>query len=319
MRGWTTRRSGLVAAGAVAAAALGALTAGVGASPPALTGVPQANDKVPGQPRTTVLSPQLAQLAVAQGSTKLENPTAALKLYGYVADGDPVPAPGATTEAQKTEPDKNTYLVLRSASGARPEVRLRAPLPLPGTRVGDAGLITRINLDGDAAHRVTAFATSYRSSQDGSVKPLPNFDGSTWDPFAHRLLFTAEWRQHRRGLAGAAGLQRRCHEPLRARPLGLDRVGGYEGIQTDSAGDVSLIADQGGAAGALYPNAKQPNSFVYRFVPDASRRPDERQAAGAAGVERRQADHVHAAKLLPDLRSQEHAGRRGRDQGGGRR
>src|SRR5438105_3685731 len=46
-----------------------------------------------------------------------------------------VPSGAIATEAQKTEPDKNTYLVLKGWSvGPRFELRLRHALPLPGTR-----------------------------------------------------------------------------------------------------------------------------------------------------------------------------------------
>ena len=49
---------------------------------------------------------------------------------------DLVPLPSApTSEAHKTEPDKNTYLVLARAARGGPGLRLRHPLPLPGPRV----------------------------------------------------------------------------------------------------------------------------------------------------------------------------------------
>jgi hypothetical protein len=43
--------------------------------------------------------------------------------------------------------------------------------------------------------------------------------------------------------------------------------GGYEGIQNDSDGNLWIVEDVGGKAGATNTHAKQPNSFVYRFVP----------------------------------------------------
>ena len=42
--------------------------------------------------------------------------------------------------------------------------------------------------------------------------------------------------------------------------------GGYEGIQTDSDGNLWILEDVGGTTGAA--NARQPNSFVYRLVPN---------------------------------------------------
>src|SRR5215831_7398146 len=52
-----------------------------------LTGVPQANPKIPGTSVPTVLSPQLRQFIVAQGSIPLENGTPDFPLYGYNGDG----------------------------------------------------------------------------------------------------------------------------------------------------------------------------------------------------------------------------------------
>jgi hypothetical protein len=64
--------------GALALAIAAVLVAVAGATPPTgptLTGVPSANTKSPGYAPASVLSPQLSQVAVAQGSTKLENPS----------------------------------------------------------------------------------------------------------------------------------------------------------------------------------------------------------------------------------------------------
>src|SRR5438105_348735 len=63
-------------------------------------------------------SKELIEAAVAQGSMPVENPSALVGFYGYNNDGPMIPAPGelpsAThkVEASKTEPDKNTYLIL---------------------------------------------------------------------------------------------------------------------------------------------------------------------------------------------------------------
>ena len=77
------------------------------------TAVSSANPKAPGVVAPDQLSPELREVAVAQGAIRLENGTAAIPYYGY--DGDNanlVPLPSDPThEAHKTEPDKNTYLV----------------------------------------------------------------------------------------------------------------------------------------------------------------------------------------------------------------
>jgi len=43
--------------------------------------------------------------------------------------------------------------------------------------------------------------------------------------------------------------------------------GGYEGIQADRFGRLIIVEDVGGQSGTTNPHAKQPNSFVYRFLP----------------------------------------------------
>jgi hypothetical protein len=94
-----------------------------------LTNVPTANTKSDGFAPAGKLSPELAEIVVARGSTKLENTSPLTSYYGYDNDvlnaaGEPqmVPTPtNPATEAQKTEPDKNTYLVFRHGlDGADP-------------------------------------------------------------------------------------------------------------------------------------------------------------------------------------------------------
>ena len=48
---------------------------------------------------------------------------------------------------------------------------------------------------------------------------------------------------------------------------GILGKGGYEAIQNDSNGNLWIVEDVGGSAGTVNTHAKQPNSFVYRFVP----------------------------------------------------
>src|SRR5689334_4316204 len=101
--------------GGAIAASSAALATAVGAwpnDPAQLTGVPAANTKSDGYAPDSVLSPELRQVVAAQGSTRLENPSALTSYYGYDSDllnaaGRPqmLPTPGANpAEAQKTEP-----------------------------------------------------------------------------------------------------------------------------------------------------------------------------------------------------------------------
>src|SRR5256885_15915024 len=87
---------------------------------PGLHPVASANPKSPGVAPASLLSVELAQALAVQGSTLLENPatvtlsdgtSVVIDHYGYMGPGPMVALPGTNVEAQKTEPDKNTYLV----------------------------------------------------------------------------------------------------------------------------------------------------------------------------------------------------------------
>jgi hypothetical protein len=257
-----------VAVGAVAVFA----AVGGAASPdsPQLTNVPTANTKAVGYAPSSRLSAELSQITVAQGAMKLENPQGIVTNYGYEND---TPSPtdptvplmvgtGAGPEAQKTEPDKNTYLVFKQGqSGPDPSYDYGSHFLYQGHEVGATvngqkqGLITRINLDADAAHRVTLLA-----SQDSAGNPIQPIDGSTWDPFAQRLLFTTE-------NPSAPTYAATVNYPSTVEDVsGALGRGGYEGIQDDSDGNLWIVEDQGGAFKGTTV-AKIPNSFVFRYVP----------------------------------------------------
>src|SRR5215470_19723285 len=82
------------------------LTGSVAADSLTLTPVPTAQTKVASETRPNVLSPELTEEILAQGSTRLENPDPLTKYYGY-DDNGPMIGPSCV-EANKTEPDINT-------------------------------------------------------------------------------------------------------------------------------------------------------------------------------------------------------------------
>jgi Bacterial protein of unknown function (DUF839) len=262
----TTRRAAVAATAALAAVAVFAPgSAAADPSPFRVASVAAANTKTVGIPQPNVLAAGLVDAVLAQGSARVENPTGYATHYGYNGDdGDDglpfVPLFTApTSEARKTEPDKNTYLVLRGQHGADAAYDYGTHFLFQGHETGKGGYVTRVNLDADGAHKVTVLAT-----KDTTGKNLPTFDGSTWDPFSKTLLLTAEggkaggvWQLGADFAAGAAAT------PL----LGSLGQGGYEGIQLDADGNVWIVEDVGGAAAGANKAGKQPNSFVYRFVP----------------------------------------------------
>jgi hypothetical protein len=259
-------RTAVVTVSAVAGAALVAAVT-TGAAPigngPSLTDIPTANTKSPGYAPASRLSAEVSQIAVAQGSTKLEGGTAQVSYYGYDSDvvnsaGEPqmLPTPAVSDEAHKTEPDKNTYLVFpRGLSGPDSSYDYGTHFLFQGHEGGAPAYITRINLDADWAHRVTLLATA-----DTSAAPLATIDGSTWDPWAQRLLFTTE-NQTAPTYAATPGYPSAVQDVSGA----LGR-GGYEGIQDDGEGNIWIVEDIGGA-NKTGTTAKIPNSFVYRYIP----------------------------------------------------
>ena len=236
------------------------------------TNVPTADVKAAGYAPASVLSPELRQEMVAQGSMRLDGAQDPVGWYGYINDApspdDPslpqmVGTPASPAEAQKTEPDKNTYLVLGSQTGADPNYDYGTHFLFQGHEV--AGLvngkkesyITRINLDADIAHRVTLLAAT-----DSDGNPIAGIDGSTWDPWAKRLLFTTE-------NSSAPEYAATATYPSTVTDIsGAIGRGGYEGVQDDSAGNIWIVEDVGGT-NKPGTTAKRPNSFVYRYVPDA--------------------------------------------------
>jgi hypothetical protein len=229
----------------------------------ALCAQPAAVPKVTGNAAPNRLADGLIETAAVQGSQPLENPTDAIGFYGYFSDGPMLPAPGDAqtpdhnVEASKTEPDKNTYLVVDHAVGPDAEYDYGRRFLFQGHELGAQGYITRVNLDADAAHRVTLFAAT-----DSLGNPLPVFDGSTWNPFAGRLLFTSE-----EGNEGGVWQATFDYPPVVEDLLGVLGRGGYEGIQNDSDGNLWICEDVSGAKGTVNNHARQPNSFVFRFVP----------------------------------------------------
>ena len=228
--------------------------------------------KAVGYAPASVLSTELRQTAVAQGALMLENPQGIIGWYGYEND---VPSPdnpavpqvipsfaaAVPAEAQKTEPDKNTYLVLEDQKGADPFYDYGTHFLFQGHELAATvagakqGYITRINLDADLMHRVTLMAT-----HDNTGKPLATIDGSTWDPFAGRLLFTTESTSSPT-YAATVTFPSEVEDVSGA----LGR-GGYEGIQNDSDGNIWIVEDVSGPS-KQGTAARQPAGFIYRYVP----------------------------------------------------
>jgi len=193
---------------------------------------------------------------IATGIDPLENPSGVITKFGFLSTGT------------RTEPDENTYLILDHNPGG----------PTAGYDYGrhflfqghenssDLAYITRINLDvSNPDHRITLLTPV---GQDG-LTHFNSIDGSTWNPLTKTLLFTQE--------AGTNGgvIEVPIDWPSTPRTLyGILGHGGYEGIHPDGDGNLYLAEDVGGTFVNVIPNdpnspmvARNPNSFIYRFLP----------------------------------------------------
>jgi len=210
-----------------------------------ITGLPSANPIEGVQP--TVIAPGLALETIAKGTDPLENPSGVITHFGLLSN------------QTRTEPDQNLYLVLNDSPGG----------PTPGydygkhflfqghENAGDLAYVTRINLDvTDPAHRITLLTPP---GPDGKTH-FNSIDGSAWNPHTQTLLFTQE-----NGAQGGV-IEITPGWPPVVRTLdGVIGRGGYEGIRPDDKGNLLIAEDVGGTT--VNGAARQPNSFVYRFVP----------------------------------------------------
>jgi hypothetical protein len=211
-------------------------------------GVPDAN---PVAVSDSIISPGFSFDLEQQGQDLLENPSGSIVRFGVLEDG-----------ATNTEPDENTYLILdHNPGGPTDGYDYGRHFLFQGhENSGDLAYITRINLDvSNPDHRVTLLTPL---GQDG-LTHFNSIDGSCWNPFTRTLLFTQEHGNTGGVIEIAADYDGSTNSGLRTL-YGSIGQGGYEGIHPDDLGNIFIVEDVGGA---LFGFAKNPNSFVYRFVP----------------------------------------------------
>lgn len=221
---------------------------------PIRNSVPSANQRVDSP--ATLISRGFKLRTLAVGAGPLENPSAKITQFGLLADGT------------RTEPDENLYLVLDHVQGPTPGYNYGHHFLFQGhENAGDMAYVTRINLDvTDPAHRITLLTPE---GTDGFTH-LNSIDGSTYDPISQTLFFTQE-----ASAAGGAIQVSLTWPPVVTTLDGILGKAGYEGIHPDDRGNLLIIEDTGGTSVNVNPQdpsspkaARQPNSFVYRFVPN---------------------------------------------------
>jgi hypothetical protein len=215
-----------------------------------VSGVPIAN---PVEIGDNVFSPEFTPGLVQQGADLLENASGAITSFGNLNDGTP------------TEPDQNTYLIVdHNPGGPTPDFDYGRHFLFQGhENSGDLAYVTRINLDvASPDHRITLLTPV----DSGGLTHFNSIDGSTWDPFSGTMLFTQEAAAN-----GGVIEMGSDFDPNTGGGAGLRTLygslgrGGYEGIHPDDSGNIWIVEDVGGTT--VLNNGRNPNSFVYRFVP----------------------------------------------------
>lgn len=212
----------------------------------------------------TKIDPDFTLRQFATGSDPVENQTGVFTKFGFLSDGT------------RTEPDQNTYLVLdHNPGGPTPDYNYGRHFLFQGHENGAGrAYITRINLDvTDPNHRITLLTPG-----NGATTGFSSMDGSTFNPFTKKLLFKQETSSAGNGTGKVVQVTLDWPPVINTLEnfLGL---GGYEGIRNDDEGNIYLIEDVSGTRpGNLGANniplnaAAQPNSFVYRYVPNNPKR-----------------------------------------------
>ena len=228
-------------------------------------GVANANTEANNLASATILDRDFVAELVATGTEPLENPSGVITQFGKLANGT------------NTEPDQNTYLKLDKNLVCGGVDYGRNFLFQGHENAGNLAYVTRINLDrkiGDARH-VTLLTPV---GADG-LTHFNALDGSTFNPSTNTLLFTEETSANTNGTGSVVQITMDC-VPTITRLNPFFGLGGFEGIHPDQDGNVYVVEDisgtrPGGAAtapetGRLVPlhAAAQPNSFVYRYVPN---------------------------------------------------
>ena len=202
----------------------------------------------------SILAPGFSIGLVDQGIELLENPSGLITHFGFLSDAT----------FTKTEPDENTYLVLDNNPGG----------PTPGydygrhflyqghENAGNLAYITRINLDVvNPDHRITLLSPTNATGFTG----FNSIDGSTWNPTSSTLLFAQEAGGNGGIIEMSADFDAVAGAAAGLRTLyGSMGRGGFEGIHPDDQGNIYIVEDAGGTT---VNSGKNPNSFVYRFVP----------------------------------------------------
>jgi Bacterial protein of unknown function (DUF839) len=223
---------------------------------------PFVNGVASAQPATgspaNVYSSDFTAAIVANGTDPLENPSGLITTYGKLSDGT------------NSEPDQNMYLTLPGkVVGPTARYNYGHHFLIQGhENAGNLSYVTRVNLDvTDPAHRITLLTPV---GLDG-LTHFSRFDGVVYNPFTKSALLTQEGGGTDGGVVEVA-----VSGPAKTTThYGSMGQCGLEGVHADNKGRIYLVEDTGGTSVSVDPNdinnatkrARQPNSYLFRFVP----------------------------------------------------
>jgi uncharacterized protein DUF839 len=243
---------------------------------PIEVGVANANLEAGNLPSATLIDRDFVTELVATGTDPLENPSGVITHFGLPSNGTP------------TEPDQNTYVKLEKNLVCNGVDYGRNFLFQGHENAGNLAYVTRINLDRkrDDGRRITLLTPV---GADG-LTHFNAIDGSTFNPFSNTLLFTQETSATVNGAVNGTGRVIQISMDCQARINTLEAflgLGAFEGIHPDDAGNIYIVEDASGTrpggagtapeTGRLVPlhAAAQPNTFVYRYLPNNPARLEE--------------------------------------------
>jgi len=250
-----TYKTGLMAAVLACSPALaGAPADGIG---PFTNGVANAN-AASGSP-ANVLSSDFHTTVVVSGTDPIENPGTFITTYGRLST------------AVATEPDQNAYVVIPGkVRGPTRGYNYGHHFLIQGhENAGNLAYVTRVNLDvNDPAHRIT----NLTPEGGDALTHFSRIDGSTYDPFTNSVLATQEGGASDGGMIEISMGNFPATITTRYGAIGQC---GLEGVHVDNKGRIYLVEDTGGTGASNDQNdingankvARQPNSYVFRFLP----------------------------------------------------
>ena len=262
---------------------IGSVTLGcaIAAEHPALLGLSGLDQEVArplyyskDQEAQSVVAPGFILSPIIDGHEELENPSGPIRTFGNLSLGAE-----AGDKKTNTSPDQNIYVELSAnPGGPTTGYDYGRDFLYQGHEIGDGfSHITRINLDvSDPAHRVTLLTPIDPITGKTGFNKI---DGSTFNPFTQKLLFTEEPGDKLTGNGSGRVIEVSLNWPAGIQTLeAFLGLGGFEGIHPDDKGVIYLQEDVKGHAahastgaidgrtGVSFAKALQPNSFVYRFL-----------------------------------------------------